>query len=111
MIVERFGVMSCGTLMGCLYASLGVFAGLAIFAAGIVMAFIGESEAGGMMLGGVMFGFLGTILYGVMGFVVGLIMAALYNLVAMLVGGIEIEFEEDTPAGPQIVAPHPEPQG
>ncbi len=44
---------------------------------------------------GIMFGkglFI-PVIYGVMGFVVGIIGAAIYNLVAGWIGGIEIEVE------------------
>ena len=40
------------------------------------------------------------IIYGVLGFIGGIISAAMYNLIAGFVGGIEMEFERLTPAGP-----------
>jgi hypothetical protein len=47
--------------------------------------------------------FLMPILYGVLGFVVGIIAAALYNLVAKVTGGIEFELK-DVPAPPSDLA-------
>ena len=47
-----------------------------------------------MMLGlGVGFAIFAPIMYGVMGFLVGVIGAFLYNVVAKWVGGIEVEVE------------------
>jgi hypothetical protein len=46
-------------------------------------------------MAGIMFGFgiFIPIIYGVMGFVFGIIMAAIYNLIAGWIGGIEVEVE------------------
>ncbi len=46
--------------------------------------------AAGMMIG---FGVLMPVIYGVMGFVFGVIGAAIYNLIAGWIGGIEVEVE------------------
>ena len=43
-----------------------------------------------MMLG---FGIFMPVLYGVMGFIFGVLMAVVYNLVARWIGGIEVEVE------------------
>ena len=45
---------------------------------------------GGMMFG---FGILMPVIYGVFGFVGGIIMAVIYNLIARWIGGIEVEVE------------------
>jgi hypothetical protein len=45
---------------------------------------------GGIMLG---MGIFMPIIYGVMGFIFGVIGAALYNLVARWIGGLELEVE------------------
>jgi len=43
-------------------------------------------------MAGIMFGFI-PVIYGVMGFVFGIIMAAIYNLIAGWIGGTEVEVE------------------
>ena len=43
-----------------------------------------------MMFG---FGIFMPIVYGVMGFIFGILMAAIYNLIARWIGGIEVEVE------------------
>jgi hypothetical protein len=45
------------------------------------------------------------IFYGILGFVLGLITALLYNLVARLVGGIQIELEETRRPGSATYQP------
>ena len=47
------------------------------------------------LMAGIMFGFgiFIPIIYGAMGFVFGIIMAAIYNLIAGWIGGIEVEVE------------------
>jgi len=47
-------------------------------------------KMGGLMIG---MGVFMPIIYGAMGFIFGVIGAALYNLVARWIGGIEVEVE------------------
>jgi hypothetical protein len=46
--------------------------------------------ATGLMIG---FGIMMPVIYGVMGFLIGVIGAAIYNLIASWIGGIEVEVE------------------
>lgn len=96
MVLKRLGVLSVGVMLGGIYAALGLIVGglftmisLAGFAAS-------RSKDGGLMalalgVGSVI---VIPIFYGVLGFVVGVIMAALYNLVALMFGGVRMEFEQ-----------------
>ncbi len=98
MILRRVGPMSCGKITGALYACLGLFVGL-LFA---LLALVGSSASatdafGALPFLGAIFG-VGAIaivplLYGVIGFLGGLIGAAIYNRLAGLLGGIEVEFQ------------------
>jgi len=85
--IKRLGVMSCGKVFGALYGGFGLIAGVIV----TVFALAGLSGDGG----GAMFGALAIILlpliYGIAGFIGGIIMAALYNIAAGFAGGIEME--------------------
>jgi hypothetical protein len=93
MVITRIGPMSLAKIAGTLYAAIGLFIGLvvALFAlAGVA----GGGEAGHAMMGSALG--LGAIvllpiLYGGLGFLVTLIVAALFNLAAGFVGGVEID--------------------
>ena len=94
-VVRRFGVLSVAKIMGVLYALIGLIVGAFISLFALVGAAFLSSNSG--MGGGasVLFGvgaiILLPILYGILGFVGGVITAALYNLLAGMIGGIEIE--------------------
>ena len=94
MVVRRIGAISCGKMLGCLYVVVGLIVG-ALFS---LLALAGAAASGPQAgAGGFLFG-LGAIIilpifYGVIGFIGGVIGAALYNLVASVVGGIELEVD------------------
>src|SRR5687768_9133302 len=105
MVIRRVGPLSCAKIGGVVNASMGLLIG-ALFT---LFAFIGGFGAGPAMAGGFpgdptmpgIFGLMmgvGAIIfaplfYGVIGFVGTLIVAVLYNLLAAVVGGIEIQVE------------------
>lgn len=97
MVLKSIGVFSLAKMMAALNAVGGFIAGafLALFGIlgpGIAAA---QSDAGAFI--GMLFGvgaiiFL-PIMYGIMGFIGGAIMAFVYNLVAGIAGGVELELE------------------
>ncbi len=100
--IKRIEPLQAGKMLGVLYGCMGLIF-LPFFAlAGVAGAFAQHAQqtqnaAGppaalmaGMMLG---FGIFMPVIYGVMGFIGGIIMAALYNLTARWIGGIEVEVE------------------
>ncbi|MGH9309553.1 MAG: hypothetical protein ACRD1U_09275 [Vicinamibacterales bacterium] len=96
MIVRRVGPLSFGKLMGVLYALIGlIFGGLVSVISIVGGAFVPRDDTSGMF--GALFGAAAIILlpifYGVLGFVTSLIGAALYNVVAAAIGGVEIEVQ------------------
>ncbi len=99
MTLQRIGAFSCAKLMGALYALLGLIIGIFFSLFGLLGAAAGLSGGGEDAAAGALFGalfgvgaiILMPVIYGLMGFVGGLIMAWLYNLVARLTGGIELE--------------------
>ena len=102
--ITRIAPLQAGKMMGVLYACMGLiflpFFGLAV----LLPAFAQQAQqppaqapfmvAAGAMIGLAIFM---PIFYGVMGFVFGIIGAALYNLIARWIGGIEVEVEEIPP--------------
>ena len=104
MEVKSIGALSLGKVAGVVYAALGLIFGLifaffaVVFSLVPLLANSGSPEASGFLVGGLFFAVLYVvilpILYGVFGFLLGLISALLYNLVARLIGGVEIELEQ-----------------
>lgn len=90
--VRRIGAVSAAKMMGVLYGLLGLIFGLFIsliaLASGGVM-----QESTGSPIFGVMAIIALPLLYGALGALSGLLMAALYNLVAKYIGGVKIETE------------------
>jgi hypothetical protein len=93
--IRRLGVMSVGKIYGALTAGMGLLIGALFALASMVGMGLSDSAAPSFMTG--LFG-VGAIIilplfYGVMGFIMGIIGAALYNLLAGVVGGVTIETE------------------
>ena len=96
MMLKRIGPLSCGKVMGVLYAAMGLVVGLIFTVASFFVSILGVAASDSpeplfAMLFGVGAVFVLPIFYGIMGFLGGLIGAALYNVVAGTVGGIEVE--------------------
>jgi hypothetical protein len=100
-VINSVGVMSFARLMGALYGCLGlIFAPLLLFIGTLEsLAGHGKTPFAGLGIG---FAIIAPFLYGALGFIFGVIGAALYNLVASWVGGIELELaapeRSDVPA-------------
>ena len=95
MVITRFGALSCAKIVGTLYAIVGLLLGgiLSVIATagGLASSARGVIPLGALGFGAIIFF---PILYGCIGFVGALAAAWLYNLVAGLVGGIEIEVQQ-----------------
>ena len=95
MVIKRISPFSCAKITGTLYAVLGIFIGGIVSLVAMVGGF--ASDGPGIPGMGALIGvgaiIVFPILYGCIGFVGTLIAAALYNLVAGWVGGIEIEVQ------------------
>lgn len=97
MIVKRLAPMSFAKVAGVLYVLFGLLFGGLISVVSILGAGLGmtgdEGEFPGMLFGAGAVIVL-PICYGVLGFVTTLIGAALYNAIASVVGGVEIEVQQ-----------------
>jgi hypothetical protein len=115
MRIRRLGILSVAKMYGLLLFIMGFIFGVIyglvfiVFGAAIALGPRSESSA----LGGVSTVVIGLLImigvpifYGLLGFIMGALMAAIYNLVARFAGGVQIELESVTPQ----YAPPPPPQ-
>jgi hypothetical protein len=93
MVIKRIAVVKLAIFQACMGVAFGVLAALLFMLAGSMLGSFGSHAAAAGMIGGVAMLIFLPILYGVAGFVFGAIAAAVYNLIAGIVGGIEIEVE------------------
>ena len=95
--VKRFGVLSVATISGILYAIGGLVVGLFMALLAAIMSAIDPMMSSDFTPFGWVFGgfaiIISPVFYGVLGFIGGIICAALYNLFAKWVGGIKVELE------------------
>ncbi len=90
-VLKKFGVLSLAKLKGVLMAVFGLIAGIIYGLIGIIAGVVsGSIGIAGLGIAAIIFL---PIIYGFFGFVMGALMAFLYNLVAGWIGGIEMEFE------------------
>ena len=97
MILKRVGPLSTAKVMGALYACIGLIAGAFLSLFAMLGTMISHEMARSAPFAGALFG-IGAIIvlpifYGVLGFVVGLVSAAIYNVLAGVIGGIEVELQ------------------
>ncbi len=95
MVIKRIGPMSCAKITGTLYAILGLVIGgvfsLVALAGGFASNTSGAAGVGAIVGVGAVVIF--PILYGGIGFVATLIGAWLYNVLAGMVGGFELDVQ------------------
>ena len=94
--ILRFEPVQLGKVLGILYAMLGLVFVPFFLLMPVIAASLPPEQRGGMVALGAMG--LGAaifvpVMYGVMGFVMGVLGGVLYNLVAKWIGGIEVEVE------------------
>src|SRR5215213_8015104 len=86
MIINRVRPLSVGKIAAFLYAIIGLFVGAVI----AVFALFGGLLSGAAAAGNAAI-VIAPLAYGIMGFIGALIMAFIYNVVARVVGGIEVD--------------------
>jgi hypothetical protein len=100
--IKRIAPLQAGKILGVLYAGFGLLF-LPFFALAAIGGAFAQHAAQGQggsatapaLAGGVLLlmSLLFPIFYGVMGFIFGVVTAAIYNLVAQWIGGLEVEVE------------------
>lgn len=102
MKVNRIGIGSAAKLSGAMYGAAGLIFGVifglaSLFGMGLASQFAADGAEAPPAFLGPLFGvgaiILFPLLYGMMGLVVGAVSAALYNLFAGMVGGLEVELQ------------------
>ena len=106
MVVRRIGAVSVAKMAGALYAIGGLLAGLMFFLVSLIIpAFIPETQTGAPLFA-ILFGVGAVVIlpliYGLAGFIMALIAALLYNALAGLIGGVQLELENGPPPLPDI---------
>lgn len=95
MVLQSIGIWSCAKLMGIMYAFMGLIFG-GIFSL-LSMAGVALNQQGGAAMPQLMAGVGAVIVlpifYGLVGLIGGAIMAAIYNFIASIIGGIEMNFD------------------
>lgn len=105
MVVRRVGAFSLAKVLGVVYALMALILGAITAFFYLLIGLLGfasgsqDAEGAGAVLGfGVAFGIGALIFYpvilGIVGFIGGLITAVIYNAVARLAGGLELDLEE-----------------
>lgn len=98
MVIERIGALSLAKVLGAIYAVIGFVAGALFTVLALLGAVAGASSDPEMAWMAPLFGVAAIvvfpILYGVLAFVMGLVVSGLYNLIAARVGGIVVTLGE-----------------
>lgn len=98
-VIREIGVLSLGKVAGIIYACIGLLVGVVVAMVSVLGGFAGLAHEGGAAAGFVAL-FLGAgavfvlpIFYGILGSLVGMLVAVIYNVAARLVGGVEITID------------------
>lgn len=96
MVLKRVAPVSVAKVAGIVYALLGLCFGILLSLFGVLAGGLAfnrpQAPIAGLMFGAGAIVFL-PVMYGVIGFVFSLIGAALYNVVAGWVGGVEVDLQ------------------
>jgi len=88
--IVKIEVLSLGKILGALYAVFGVIGGILFTVIGLI-AFVRTPVAGFMGLPMLV---ILPIFYGIMGFITGVLTAALYNLISSKIGPLVVQISE-----------------
>ena len=88
--------------MGSLYAAFTLILAVILVPIGLITSVMGAADSPELFGGGiglVIIGVLAPIVYGIMGFIGGVLCALLYNVIAKFTGGLEFTVEDIQPSG------------
>lgn len=93
--LKSISPLRAGIVLGVLYAMMVFLGGLIILLFGLAGFFSSGADGGAEIFGvGIGFIILAPLLYGILGFIGGVICAWFYNLIAKMTGGLEFTVEE-----------------
>ena len=95
--IRRVNILSVGKVFGALYAVMGLIAGGFISLVGLAGAGAGMPNgpgAPGLLAFGTAAIVILPVIYGIGGFIGGIIMGLLYNAIASTIGGIEMDLKK-----------------
>lgn len=98
--IRRFGVMKTATVVAVMYMVIVAVFVVPIALIGLLIAPSQGSAAGATAGGILIFGVLAIFGYGLLGWIFTALAAAVYNLAARWVGGIEVQVETVAPPPP-----------
>jgi hypothetical protein len=99
MVIRRIGVLSLAKISAALHGAIGLILGIFFALASLLGGALGQAarEAAAPEIIAVLFGFGAIVfmpfLYAIMGFLVGVVSAFVYNSVAKLAGGLVLEID------------------
>ncbi len=97
-VVRRIGVISMARIMAIIYSMIGLIVGTVFSLIAVTGEALGSPIGGSSRLIETMMGIgaiiLFPILYGLIGFVAGVLTGAIYNLASRIIGGIVLEGEQ-----------------
>ncbi len=99
MVIRRIGVLSMGKISAALYGAMGLIFGILFALATLLGGTMGQAgrEATAPALISAPFGYGAIVfmplLYAIIGFLFGVVLAFIYNLVANAAGGLELEID------------------
>lgn len=105
--LRSIGVLSCAKIFAVIQGAIGIFIGFLFLLFALVGAAFMPAQDRLGMVGMIVVAVLMPVAYGVMGFVMGAIWAAVYNLTAQSIGGLELQL--DSVPEPAYVPPPPPP--
>jgi len=92
--LKRIAPLQAGKILGIVYGAMGLLFMPFILLLSVIASHLPHGQEAPLpFIFGLGFAIMAPVFYGVMGFLVGVIGAAIYNLVARWVGGLEVEVE------------------
>jgi len=95
--IKSVGVLSVAKIMGAIYGVMGIIAMPFVLLIGMLSSLAGDRNSQLGAVGTVAMAIVLPVFYGLLGFIMGALMAFLYNLMARWMGGIQIQVEHPAP--------------
>ena len=107
--LRSVGVLSAAKISALLYGGLSLLFVPLLLIMAAVMTLVPKAENQPPAILFVVFAVFAPVIYGLIGFITGALMAFIYNLVAGWVGGLELQFESSLTASAPAASPIAQP--